>query len=84
MEVLEKLKKIGFSSIETLFTNDLDHGPYISETLRIDSANDRMSALIEIYRVMRPGEPPTKEATENLFENLFFLKIDMIYLLLVE
>ncbi|AEO08406.1 DNA-directed RNA polymerase subunit beta [Buchnera aphidicola str. Ak (Acyrthosiphon kondoi)] len=72
LEILEKLKKSGFYSIETLFTNDLDHGPYISETLRIDSANDRMSALIEIYRVMRPGEPPTKEATENLFENLFF------------
>ncbi|QCI15739.1 DNA-directed RNA polymerase subunit beta [Buchnera aphidicola] len=72
LEILEKLKKAGFYSIETLFTNDLDHGPYISETLRIDSSSDRMSALIEIYRVMRPGEPPTKEATENLFENLFF------------
>lgn len=72
LEVLEKLKKSGFDVIETLFTNDLDHGPYISETLRIDSSNDRISALIEIYRVMRPGEPPTKEATENLFENLFF------------
>ncbi|MDE5284644.1 MAG: DNA-directed RNA polymerase subunit beta, partial [Candidatus Blochmannia sp. A2] len=44
----------------------------ISETLRIDSTYDKNSALIEIYRVMRPGEPPTKEATENLFENLFF------------
>jgi DNA-directed RNA polymerase subunit beta len=72
LEILEKLKQSGFTTIETLFTNDLDHGPYISETLRIDSAHDRMSALIEIYRVMRPGEPPTKEATENLFENLFF------------
>lgn len=72
LEVLEKLKQSGFHDIETLFTNDLDHGPYISETLRIDSSHDRMSALIEIYRVMRPGEPPTKEATENLFENLFF------------
>ncbi|AHG61476.1 Rpob [Buchnera aphidicola str. G002 (Myzus persicae)] len=72
LEGLEKLRKSGFNCIETLFTNDLDHGPYISETLRIDSAHDRMSALIEIYRVMRPGEPPTKEATENLFENLFF------------
>ncbi|QCI23611.1 DNA-directed RNA polymerase subunit beta [Buchnera aphidicola (Macrosiphoniella sanborni)] len=72
LEILEKLKKSGCQSIETLFTNDLDHGPYISETLRIDSSYDRMTALIEIYRVMRPGEPPTKEATENLFENLFF------------
>ncbi|AYN24466.1 DNA-directed RNA polymerase subunit beta [Buchnera aphidicola] len=72
LETLTKLKNSNFSSIETLFTNDLDHGPYISETLRIDSSNDRMSALMEIYRVMRPGEPLTKEATENLFENLFF------------
>ncbi|WP_422667507.1 DNA-directed RNA polymerase subunit beta [Buchnera aphidicola] len=74
LENLTQLQKLNFSSIETIFTNDLDHGPYISETLRIDSSSDRSSALIEIYRVMRPGEPPTKEATENLFENLFFLE----------
>ncbi|QCI24153.1 DNA-directed RNA polymerase subunit beta [Buchnera aphidicola (Muscaphis stroyani)] len=72
LEVLKKIQKLKFLSIETLFTNDLDHGPYISETLRIDSISDRTNALIEIYRVMRPGEPPTKEAAENLFENLFF------------
>ena len=72
LEILTKLKNSSFFSIETLFTNDLDHGPYISETLRIDSSHDRISALMEIYRVMRPGEPLTKEATENLFENLFF------------
>ncbi len=57
---------------ETLFTNDLDHGPYISETVRVDPTNDRLSALVEIYRMMRPGEPPTREAAESLFENLFF------------
>jgi len=61
-----------YNTIETLFTNDLDHGPYISETLRIDQTEDRFSALVEIYRMMRPGEPPTREAAENLFENLFF------------
>jgi DNA-directed RNA polymerase subunit beta len=72
LEILTKLKNSSFFSIETLFTNDLDHGPYISETLRIDSSHDRISALMEIYRVMRPGEPLTKEATENLLENLFF------------
>ncbi|MCX2957586.1 MAG: DNA-directed RNA polymerase subunit beta, partial [Serratia symbiotica] len=72
LELLNEIRKSNFLSIETLFTNDLDHGPYISETLRIDSTYDKNSALIEIYRVMRPGEPPTKEATENLFENLFF------------
>ncbi|MCX2956669.1 MAG: hypothetical protein K7J15_02690, partial [Candidatus Regiella insecticola] len=62
----------GHKIIETLFINDLDHGAYISETLRIDPTNDRLSALVEIYRMMRPGEPPTREAAENMFENLFF------------
>lgn len=72
VDILHKLKKLGYKTIETIFTNDLDHGPYISETLRIDSTNDRYSALIEIYRMMRPGEPPTREASANLFDNLFF------------
>ena len=58
--------------IETLFTNDLDYGPYISETLRVDPTYDRVSALYEIYRMMRPGEPPTPESSEALFNNLFF------------
>ena len=52
--------------------NDLDRGPYISNTLRIDSSVTRLDALVEIYRMMRPGEPPTKDAAENLFHNLFF------------
>lgn len=72
LEILDKLGKANFKRIETLFTNDLDHGAYISETLRIDSTRDRLSALVEIYRMMRPGEPPTREAAENLFENIFF------------
>lgn len=71
-EIIKKLKLNGYSEIQTIFTNDLDHGPYISETLKIDPTQDRPSALIEIYRMMRPGEPPTRDATENLFENLFF------------
>lgn len=72
LEILTCLRQSGYKVIETLFTNDLDHGAYISETLRTDSTNDRLSALVEIYRMMRPGEPPTREAAENLFENLFF------------
>ena len=52
--------------------NDLDRGPYISDTLRIDPTKTRLEALVEIYRMMRPGEPPTKDAAENLFNNLFF------------
>jgi DNA-directed RNA polymerase subunit beta len=71
-ELIAKLQTEGVSEIRTLFTNDLDHGPYISDTLRIDSTNSPLEALVEIYRMMRPGEPPTKEAAENLFNNLFF------------
>lgn len=71
-DILHNLVASGYRSIETLFSNDLDYGNYISETLRIDTAINRLDALVEIYRVMRPGEPPTKEAAEYLFENLFF------------
>lgn len=72
LDTLAQLSKAGYKRIETLFTNDLDHGAYISETLRVDPTSDKLSALVEIYRMMRPGEPPTKEAAENLFDNLFF------------
>ncbi len=58
--------------IQCLYVNDLDRGPYISNTLNIDPSTTRLEALVEIYRMMRPGEPPTKEAAENLFQNLFF------------
>ena len=72
LDLLAKLSQSGHKRIETLFTNDLDHGAYISETLRVDPTTDRLSSLVEIYRMMRPGEPPTREAAESLFENLFF------------
>jgi len=71
-EVLDQLLEAGVKQIETIYTNDLDQGPYISDTLRIDSTSNKLEALVEIYRMMRPGEPPTKEAAENLFTNLFF------------
>jgi DNA-directed RNA polymerase subunit beta len=71
-ELLSAFRKAGIQSFETLYTNDLDRGPYISDTLRIDPTTNQLEALVEIYRMMRPGEPPTKEAAENLFENLFF------------
>jgi DNA-directed RNA polymerase subunit beta len=67
-----KLVEAGITEINTLYTNDLDRGPYISDTLRIDPTRTRLEALVEIYRMMRPGEPPTKDAAENLFHNLFF------------
>ncbi|SKA51092.1 DNA-directed RNA polymerase subunit beta [Enterovibrio nigricans] len=72
LESLALLSQAGHKKIETLFTNDLDHGPYMADTLRIDSTSDRLTALVEIYRMMRPGEPPTREAAEQLFESLFF------------
>ena len=71
-EVLDQLLEAGVKSIETIYTNDLDCGPYISDTLGSDITRTRLEALVEIYRMMRPGEPPTKEAAENLFNNLFF------------
>ena len=71
-ELLERLREKGMERVETLFVNDLDHGPYVSETLRIDATRTDLEAQVEIYRMMRPGEPPTKEAAQNLFHNLFF------------
>jgi DNA-directed RNA polymerase subunit beta len=72
-ETLHIVLKFSATSIKTLYTNDLDHGPYLSETLRLDTAKSQLEALVEIYRMMRPGEPPTKEAAEQLFQNLFFM-----------
>ena len=69
---VDSLIEAGIKSIGTLYVNDLDRGPFVSNTLRIDATQSRLEALVEIYRMMRPGEPPTKEAAENLFQNLFF------------
>jgi len=70
--VLAKLKEAEASSIHTIYTNDLDQGPYISQTLRIDETADQFAARVAIYRMMRPGEPPTEEAVESLFNGLFY------------
>ena len=72
LENLAALSQAGIKEFETLYINELDHGSYISDTLRIDSSTNRLEALVEIYRMMRPGEPPTKDAAETLFDNLFF------------
>ena len=71
-EVLDQLAEAGITAFNTIYTNDLDCGPFVSDTLNVDSTTNRLEALVEIYRMMRPGEPPTKEAAENLFTNLFF------------
>jgi DNA-directed RNA polymerase subunit beta len=73
-ELLEKLNEVEIKKFETLYTNDLDRGSYMSDTIRIDPSNNKLEALVEIYRMMRPGEPPTKDSAEGLFSNLFFSK----------
>ena len=70
--LLDKLIEAKVKEINTLYTNDLDHGDFISQTLRIDEIPDQYSARVAIYRMMRPGEPPTEEAVEALFNGLFF------------
>ena len=71
-EMLEKLRTARVLGLETIYTNDFDHGPYVSDTLRADTSRTALEAQVEIYRMMRPGEPPTKDAAEQLFRNLFF------------
>jgi DNA-directed RNA polymerase subunit beta len=71
-DLITRLIATGIENIDTLFVNDLDRGPYISNALRIDSTDTQLDALVEIYRMMRPGEPPAKEAAQTLFDNLFF------------
>lgn len=71
-DILNTVEKAGIKEIYTLYINEFDHGAYISDTLRIDPTSNPLEALVEIYRMMRPGEPPTKEAAEALFKNLFF------------
>jgi DNA-directed RNA polymerase subunit beta len=71
-DLIGKMMAAGIEAIDTLFVNDLDRGPYISNAMRSDITETQLDALVEIYRMMRPGEPPTKEAAQALFENLFF------------
>src|SRR5512141_2049236 len=71
-ELLEKLSAAGIKEIKTIYTNDLDMGPFISQTLRSDDTPDQYAAKVAIYRMMRPGEPPTEDAVEALFHGLFF------------
>ncbi len=71
-ESMEVLETLNLKELETLYINDLEAGPYMSDTLRADATTNEIEALVEIYRMMRPGEPPTKEAATTLFTNLFF------------
>ena len=71
-ELLATLRDAGIKQLETIYTNDLDSGAYISQTLRTDETADQTAARIAIYRMMRPGEPPTEDAVEALFQRLFY------------
>jgi len=70
--IIESLRETNITELHTLYINELDKGPYISSTLRADLTSNKLEALVEIYRMMRPGEPPTKDSAEQLFLNLFF------------
>ncbi|MDQ3189323.1 MAG: DNA-directed RNA polymerase subunit beta, partial [Pseudomonadota bacterium] len=71
-DLLKTLRVANVQDIRTIYINDLDQGAFISNTLRIDETGDQLAARIAIYRMMRPGEPPTEDAVETLFRRLFF------------
>ncbi|WP_432746559.1 DNA-directed RNA polymerase subunit beta [Methylobacter sp. G7] len=72
LPIIDRCIESGITDLNTLFVNDLDKGPYMSNAMRLDPTSNSLEALVEIYRMMRPGEPPTKDSAENLFQNLFF------------
>ena len=71
-ELLGELVDAGYTSLATLDVDLINKGPFIRNTLKADKSSDKISALEEIYRVMRPGEPPTAETAQALFDGLFF------------
>ena len=71
-ELIEKIAGMGKGSFKILYIDELENGPYVSDTLNLDTTTSQLEAQIEIYRMMRPGEPPTKESSEALFKSLFF------------
>ena len=72
LEQVHRIMQSGITEFRTLYVNDVNRGPFISSTLKLDSTHTPLEALVEIYRMMRPGEPPTRDAAETLFKNLFF------------
>ena len=72
VDLLDKLKESGVKNFQLIYFNEVNHGPFMSRTLSIDPSSTQLEAQVEIYRMMRPGEPPTKDSAQNLFNNLFF------------
>ncbi len=73
IDILNNIIDSGFKVIKVLYINELNRGSYISNTLNIDNTLDKNSALLEIYRMIKPGEPSTIETSEKLFNSLFFV-----------
>ena len=71
-ELIEKIVASGSDTFTVIFVNELERGPYISETLMLDQTKSQLDAWVEVYHVLRPGEPPTPDAAKNLFESLFY------------
>ena len=69
---LDKIQASGVTGFQTLYVNDVNRGPHLSNTLRADPTRSQWDAQVEIYRMMRPGEPPTKDAAQRLLQDLFF------------
>lgn len=72
IEHLQRFFELGVKSFDTLFINEHGRGGYLADTLRTDETTTELEARVEIYRMMRPGEPPIKDAADTLFEGLFF------------
>src|ERR1700740_2692550 len=70
--LLKKLRAAGIQDLQVIYTNELDQGAYISQTLRIDETVDEFAARVAIYRMMRPGAPPTEDPVQPLFQRLFY------------
>ena len=70
--LLKKLREAGVQELHCIYTNELDQGAYMSQTLRVDETIDEFAARVAIYRMMRPGEPPTEDAVQALFQRLFY------------
>ena len=71
-ELLELLRAAGAKKIHTVYTNDLDHGPYVSQTMALDEKLDAEGSREAIYRMLRPGDPPNKDIVDQHIDTLFF------------
>ncbi len=71
-DLLAKFEANGTKEISILFIDNMNYGPHLRNTLAADRNTCREEALVDIYRVMRPGEPPTLESSHGLFQSLFF------------